>query len=646
MRRVALRGFADRWPTYSGAIATVALGVGLVQASLLLLLSVLGTGPADGADALATASFEGNRIVAVTVVSVTLGFAAFLAVFIIASTFAFSVTERRRDLALLRIVGADVGQVRRMLHGEALVLGLVGAVLGIPAGVALLHLQTRMLVDAGFVDHGFAPVWQGWAVPASLAVGIGLASAGVGVAARRAARIDPLDAIRAVGTAARPMTRARWITGAGLAAATVALVALAPAGGLAGAQAMAMSAGITAALAVTAAAPALVPLAAAVLPRPRAVVGVLAAANLRDARTRSASTAAPLVVLLALVLSQPIAMLSFADAATAQVARGTHADLVLQSTGPLAADPSTLDGVANASTEWIVPVRVQPSGSSVAGMPEELAGTALPVTTEALVVDPDAFAGAHPNARGAMRALHGADTVAPGPGAVGLGLGAAGTVSIGDEDLGSVRFRTPVPADSAGQVGIVVPRTLVPAEILAGSPATTFVSVHPGDDPRAVAAALAQLGTVTDLRTWVNQAGAAGQDQNARVMVVVMAVGALYAVIGVLNAVAMAASGRRHEFAVARASGMTRGQVLTAATLETLLVAGAAVGLAVVATAATVSAVLLGTTHGTGHAVLHVPWSLVVPVVIGGLVLTGVAGLLAAFAATTERPAALVMARG
>ncbi|PYY47525.1 ABC transporter permease [Curtobacterium sp. MCBD17_023] len=645
MNRIALSGFRERWQTYVGAIVTVALGVGLVQASLLLLLSVLGMQPAAGADALTQARADGSRIVAVTVVSVTLGFAAFLAVFIIASTFAFSVTERRRDLALLRIVGAEVGQVRRMLRGEAVVLGLAGAVLGIPAGIALMAVETRMLVAAGFVPSGFSPSWQVWVVPASLAVGIGLASAGVAVAARRAARIDPLDAVRETGAAARPMTRSRWVGGLVLAVVTVALVVLAPVGGLAGAQAMAMSAGITGALAITMTAPVLVPLVAAVLPRPRSAVGSLAVAELRDARTRSASTAAPLVVLLALVLSQPIAMLSFTDAATAQIARGTDADLVLQTTGAFTADPASVPGVAAASTEWAVPVRVQPSGSAVPGMSEELAGTPLAVTTEALVVDPEGFAAAHPGARTAMQDL-GGRSAAPGPGATGLGLGRAGTVAIGDRALGAVRFGVPVPAGSAGQVGIVVPRGLVPADVLADSPATTFVVLDQGADRDAVTAALARIGTVAETDAWAEDAGAAGLDQNTRVLLVVMAVGALYAVIGVLNAVAIATSGRRRAFAVARASGMTRGQVLAAATLETVLVAGSAVGLALVATAMTAAAVLTGTAQATGAAVLHVPWLLVVAASGGGLVLTGAAGLVAAAVATRQGPATLLAARG
>lgn len=645
MNRLAVAGFVERWQTYVGALVTVTLGVALVQSSLLLLLSVAGLDPQAGADAVARATFDSTRLVALTVVSVTLGFGAFLAVFIIASTFAFSVTERHRDLALLRIVGADARQLRRMLLGEAVVLGSVGAAVGIPVGVAVLRLQTAMLTGSGFLPAGFTAVWQPWIVPASLALGVALALAGVALAARRAARIDPLDALRSTGAAARPMTRARWIGAGSLAVATAALVVSAPFGGIAGAQAMAMSAGITAALALTVAAPALVPLVASLAPRPASPVARLAAANLRDAATRSASTAAPLIVLVALTLSQPVAMLSFSDAAMAQTVRGTQADLVLRTTGPLTADPRQVAGVANASTEWTVPVGVQPHGSAVPGMSEELAGTPLAVTTEALVVDPAEFAVAHPGVAGAVEDGLRAGDAAPGPGAAGLGLGDEGTVSIGDRDLGTVRFGDAVPAGSSGPVGIVLPRDVVPRDILDGVPATTFVALNDGADRQATVAELGRLGAVTDLETWAADAGAAGQDQNARVLLVVMAIGAAYAVIGVLNAVAIATSGRRHEFAVARASGMTRPQVLRAAVLETLLVGGAAVVLGVVATATTVLAALASTAHLTGVATLEVPWLLVAAIAGGGLALTGLAGTVAALAATRQEPAGLLLAR-
>ena len=45
--------------------------------------------------------------------------------------------ERRRELAILRLVGTDLGQVRRMVVIEAGLLGLVSQTIGLAGGFAL-----------------------------------------------------------------------------------------------------------------------------------------------------------------------------------------------------------------------------------------------------------------------------------------------------------------------------------------------------------------------------------------------------------------------------------------------------------------------------------------------------------------------------
>ena len=52
--------------------------------------------------------------------------AAFIAVFVVASTFALSVQQRHRELALFRAIGSTPNQVRRMVAGEALFISLCG----------------------------------------------------------------------------------------------------------------------------------------------------------------------------------------------------------------------------------------------------------------------------------------------------------------------------------------------------------------------------------------------------------------------------------------------------------------------------------------------------------------------------------------
>ncbi len=126
----------------------------LVQSSLLLLISAATTDPPAGLSAAEQMAISDNLTAAVAVLGIVLGIAAFLAGFIISSTFAFTVAQRRRDLALLRLVGGGRGQVRRMLLGEALLLGGLGAAAGVPAGLGVMRLQAWLMRRFGFVPAG------------------------------------------------------------------------------------------------------------------------------------------------------------------------------------------------------------------------------------------------------------------------------------------------------------------------------------------------------------------------------------------------------------------------------------------------------------------------------------------------------------
>ncbi len=341
MFRLSWNGFRERWSLFTGAIVTVCLGVALVQSSLVLLLAAVTGDAPRGSSAIEIMTFDESTTVAITVLSMTLALSAFLAVFVISSTFAFTVAQRQRDLALLRLVGGSRGQVRRLLTGEAVLLGLTGTVIGIPLGVALTTFQERLLARLDLSPSGFDPSTPVWVFGASVGVGVGLALAGVLMAARRAARVQPLAALRSTGAARRSMTAGRWFVGIVALAGAGALVMLSPKGGASGGQAMAPCASICGAIALAMLAPVLVsPIAALLLLPFRGVLGRLASANVRDSVRRNASTAAPLIVLVGLVVGQASALSSFASSAKDELRAGTSADLVLESTRPLALDVS------------------------------------------------------------------------------------------------------------------------------------------------------------------------------------------------------------------------------------------------------------------------------------------------------------------
>ena len=55
----------------------------------------------------------------------TLG--VFVTIFVVGATFALNTAHRRRELGLLRLIGATPRQVRRMIAGEALLVGILAA---------------------------------------------------------------------------------------------------------------------------------------------------------------------------------------------------------------------------------------------------------------------------------------------------------------------------------------------------------------------------------------------------------------------------------------------------------------------------------------------------------------------------------------
>jgi putative ABC transport system permease protein len=622
-------GVAERFPVLVGAVLSVSLGVALVQSSLLLLISAATLdapatlGPAE------RMTFEDNATAAVAVLGVVMGAATFLAGFIVSSTFAFTVTQRRRDLALLRLAGGSRGQVRRLLLGEAVMLGGLGAAVGVPAGLGVMAVQTRLLVSAGFVPDGFTGQWRSWILGVSVGTGIVLAVGGALVASRRAGRVRPLEALRDTGESARVMTAGRWVAGLLFAGGTAAMMIVAPHAGAAGGQAVVMNIAMPAAVALAAFSPFLVPLLARLVPAGSGVAAGLARANLRDDRRRSASVAAPLIVLVGLVFGNAGAGTSFHASAVAELRQHTRADLVVEGTGPIGAAVAAVPGVAAASTEASIPAIVH------TGRGEDAESEGVP----ALVVDPSSYVAAHPGS-GAIAGLRGRG-VAAGPGG---GVPGRGTVriSLPGTDLGSLPVLASVPETLSGGAGLLLPPDVVPPALLADAPTRSFVSLAPDADPAAVAAALATVGRVSDVDTWLRADAKERSSTNDKVMLIVLGLGGLYALIGVVNSVVIGTVARRREFATARVTGLRRGQVVGSALLESVAVAAAGVLLGGLAASATFVGALGATRAVTGTATLDLPWTLVTVVVAAALVATAAASAVSTWVATHPAPVSLV----
>jgi putative ABC transport system permease protein len=114
-----------------------------------------------------------------------------IALFGIVNTLGLSIYERVRELGLLRAVGMSRGQVRRMIRSEAVIIavlgGLLGAAIGVLFGWAMQGALASLGVDRLRVPFGSIALYL---------VAAGLAGVIAAIwPARRAARLNVLQAI-------------------------------------------------------------------------------------------------------------------------------------------------------------------------------------------------------------------------------------------------------------------------------------------------------------------------------------------------------------------------------------------------------------------------------------------------------------------
>ncbi|MCX5741918.1 MAG: FtsX-like permease family protein [Proteobacteria bacterium] len=118
----------------------------------------------------------------------------------IAHNFFMQVTERRRELGLLRAVGATQTDVQLVVMGEAGLIGVIGGVLGILCGW-LLSLAVDGLSNHYVPNFPFKPTtwfhFQWWILLGGLACATFFSVIGGYLPARKAARMQPAAALAA-----------------------------------------------------------------------------------------------------------------------------------------------------------------------------------------------------------------------------------------------------------------------------------------------------------------------------------------------------------------------------------------------------------------------------------------------------------------
>ncbi|GLH98126.1 FtsX-like permease family protein [Phytohabitans aurantiacus] len=551
------------------------------------------------------------------------GFAAFVAIFVVASTFGYSVVQRRREFALLRVTGATPGQVRRMLYGEAALVSVVASALGCALGAAGAPAVLDWLIRLDM-----APAWlpdSGSWIPlaVALASGVTVALSGVAVASWRAGRVRPVEALREAALDTRAMTLVRWFAGLGTLAAAIVMIGAAVVDpDSATSDKTYMPTVMVLVVACGLLAPAVVrPLAlrlTAPLRRLRGATAMLVRENALTAVRRTAVTASPVLVTVALtgLLGGAAGTIDVAEAEQSE--RSMFADYLVRPVGAPGVSRALVDRLtAVDGVDAVAPVpttvyRVHAGAVLVAWPAKAVTAAAVPNVLDVRLQ------------AGAMSTPDSASIVVPDN--WGAGVGEYVDVWLADGTPARLRV-TGVVAE--GQY----PDAYLPARYATALAPLVYVKLRAGADPagveRALRAAVAgEDAQVLTKRAWAATAADRSADASRIGLFIVLGIVLSYTGIAIVNTLLMASSERGTDIDTLRLTGATNGQVLRALVGEALLAVVAGVVLAAAATTVGLLGLWLALLRLVGPTAIVMPWPALGAVTIAAAALAVLATVL------------------
>lgn len=565
----------------------------------------------------ATQGSGGEALIAVS--SVAGGSTLMIAIIVIAGTVGLSVTERRRDIALLRAVGATPRQVRRMVVRETALLGLIAGAAAIWPGLLGARLLREQFISHGLVSDTFE-LHVSWLPPfAAVAAAMLVALAAAWIASVRASHIRPTEALGETRVERSGISVFRAALGLVALAGGVTLCIVSTRVSGAAAASMTVPTVFTLVVAVAMFSPLVIRFATMTVGRALRAAGVtgrLAGANTAAASGRLSAVVSSVVLAVALGGSMWFVPTSEQHAAATQAKAGLVADYVITSPSP-GLPPSAVAAIQHA--EGVV----AESGvvrSTILGPQDgvtDYSAQGLDVAGLGHTVDLGVVSGSTSDLVGnsvaldeqTARALH-------------VGIGAEFHGWYGD-GVPAVLHVVAIYTRGLGFASLTVPRNTLIGHTASRTDDVIFVATarHTPQTGSAIRGVLhhvapgASLRTTASYRAALERSSAPGTWTNQLIAASLL----VYGIIAAVNALAMYALARRREFAILRLAGTTRRQVLRMVQLEHVLLLGLSLLVGAMVSAAT----LVPTVNGlTGSLVPYIPvagWVLV----IGGVVLLG-----------------------
>ncbi|MEU3900903.1 FtsX-like permease family protein [Streptomyces sp. NPDC045251] len=569
------------------------------------------------------------------------GIAFLVGIFLIINTFSMLVAQRTREIGLMRAIGSSRRQVNRSVLVEAFLLGIVGSVLGVAAGVGIAVGLMKLMSAAGMNLSTDDLTIKTTTPVVGLVLGIVVTVLAAYLPARRAGKISPMAALRDAGTPADG--KAGWIrgliglvlTGAGAAALFTAAAADKASEG-----SMMLGAGIVLSLiGFVVIGPLLagfvVRAISAVLLRAFGPVGRLAERNaLRNPR-RTGATGAALMIGLALVACLSVVGSSMVASATSELDKTVGADFIVQGNQRIVpqAEKAMQDtpGLEHVTRYKMLDATLtSPDGKTddggVTAADPTYAQDVRRATTE-----------------GELSAAYGTDAMSVGSDyAKKHGVHVGDTISVAFEGGETAKLKVAaITSDDvaidqgARYISIETMRKYLPAENV---PPNTimFAKAEDGQADQAYAALKKSLDAypqyqVADQTDYKQEL----KDQIGQLLNMVyglLALAIIVAVLGVVNTLALSVVERTREIGLMRAIGLSRRQLRRMIRMESVVIAlfGALLGLGLGMGWGATAQKLLAL---EGLNVLDIPWPTIIGVFIGSAFVGLFAALVPAFRA-------------
>ena len=503
--------------------------------------------------------------------------------FIIFNTFSILVSQRVRESALLRALGASKKQVTRSVLIEAFIMALVGATVGLFLGLGLARVLAGLFRTFGLDIAGEVLTLTPFTVIAAYAVGIVVTMVAAFVPARRAAKVAPVAAMRDdLIVQERGMAR-RLVLGS---IAMLVGVVLAAAGlmGAPGNDAIWIGVGAviwvltTAVLAPVIGYPVLIAC-RAVFGRLFGTPGLLAGENaLRNPR-RTGATASALMIGLAVVSAVGVLAASLSATNDAVVDDQFRADFLVQNPAfqgfpaQFGNQMEDVDGVALVSRQQGTPVSVDVAGEADQSFAIGVDAGFFEIYDLVMVDGDDQISG-----RQAILSEGRADDLSAGVGDT-IDVSFPGGETLPLEVVG-------VFEDSPTTGGITVPLSLLAEAGLKRSDSALSITLEDGADRGAVKQDLDDL--VKDLpilsvqdKEEFKELISSQVNQLLYVIYGLLALAVVIAVIGIINTLGLSVLERTREIGLLRAVGLSRRKLRTMITLESVAIAllGAVLGM-------------------------------------------------------------------